>query len=210
MGALRKFRIAAAAAVAAMIALCAIPAFAGPLQSNWRDDASDFDINRLQQMDQWRERAVWEAQHYADGTGDFGALRAALEPQGHAVPARALMGNWRCRNMKMGGVNAYIVYQWFNCRITQANGGLFFQKLNGTLRTQGFLYPENGAWVYLGAASAKGEPPHRYSGRTPSVGAPATPDDQIGLLSGIGDNRLRLEIPGPVEESSYDIIELAR
>ena len=88
MGAPRKFRIAAAAAAAAMIAVFAVPAFAAPLQSSWRDDASDFDINRLQQMDQWRERAVWEAQHYADGTGDFGALRAALEPQGPAVPAR--------------------------------------------------------------------------------------------------------------------------
>ena len=205
MGAPRQVKIAAACAAAAAIAISATAAFAG-----WRDEASDFDINRMQLMEQWRERAVWEAQHYADGTGDFGALRRVLGPQGHTVPARALIGNWRCRNMKMGGVNAYIVYQWFNCRITSANGGLFFQKLNGTLRTQGFLYPENGAWVYLGAASAKGEPPHRYSGRTPSVGAPATPDDQIGLLSGIGNNRLRLEIPGPVEESSYDIIELAR
>jgi hypothetical protein len=205
MGAPRRVRIAAALGAAATIAISAFPAFAG-----WRDEASDFDINRMQLMEQWRERAVWEAQHYADGTGDFGALRRALEPQGHTVPARALVGNWRCRNMKMGGVNAYIVYQWFNCRITPANGGLVFQKLNGTLRTQGFLYPENGAWIYLGAQSAKGEPWHRYSGRTASAGAPATPDDQIGLLSGIGDNRLRLEIPGPVEESSYDIIELAR
>ena len=90
------------------------------------------------------------------------------------------------------------------------NGGLFLQKNDGSLRTEGFLYPENGAWIYLGAQSALGEPWHRYSGRTASVGAPATPDDQIGLLSGIGNNRLRLEIPGPVEESSYDIIEFAR
>ena len=43
-----------------------------------------------------------------------------------------------------------------------------------------------------------------------AFGAPATPDDQIGLLTGIDNNRLRLEIPGPVEESTYDIIEFAR
>lgn len=205
MGAPRKVRIAIALGVG--IAISATAAIA----ANWRDQASDFDINRLQLLEQWREKAVWEAQHYADHTGNFAAIRETLEPQGHTVPAQALVGNWHCRNMKMGGVNAYIVYQWFNCSIRPANGGgLFFQKNDGSLRTQGFLYPENGAWIYLGAQSAKGEPWHIYSGRRDSIGAPATPDDQIGLLSGIGNNRLRLEIPGPVEESSYDIIELAR
>ncbi len=112
--------------------------------------------------------------------------------------------------MKMGGMNAYIVYQWFDCRIVPMNGGLLLQKTTGSLRTQGWLYPENGAWIYLGSQSARGERLGNYSGRTPSAGAPATPDDQIGLLTGIGNNRLRLEIPGPVEESTYDIIEFAR
>ena len=210
MGAPRKVKIAAAAAAVATIAVTAIAAFAAPLQVSWRDQASDFDINRLQLLEQWREKPVWEAQHYSDSKGDFNAIRETLEPQGRTVPAAALVGNWHCRNMKMGGVNAYIVYRWFNCSIRAVNGGLFFQKNDGSLRTQGTLYPENGAWIYLGAQSALGEPWHQYSGRRDSIGAPATPDDQIGLLSGIGNNRLRLEIPGPVEESTYDIIEFAR
>ena len=210
MGAPRKVKIAAALAAGAMIAISASVAFAATFNASWRNEASDFDINRLQLLEQWRDKAVWEAQHYSDGTGNFQALRAVLEPQGHTVPASALVGNWKCRNMKMGGMNAYIVYGWFNCSITAGRDGLIFRKADGSLRTQGFLYPESGAWIYLGAQSAKGEPWHRYSGRTASVGAPATPDDQIGLLSGIGNNRLRLEIPGPVEESTYDIIELSR
>jgi hypothetical protein len=149
-----------------------------------------------------------EAQTYSDGTGDFNALKQTLEPAGRTIPGQALIGNWRCRNMKMGGMNAYIVYQWFNCRISVVNGGLFFQKPDGTLKTQGFLYPENGSWIYLGAQSAKGEPWHLYSGRRNSLGAPATPDDQIGLLTGIGNNRLRIEIPGrlkspPTTSSSW-------
>jgi Domain of unknown function (DUF4893) len=161
-------------------------------------------------LEQWRDKAISETEHYNGGTGSFDALKSVLEPAGHTVARQSLIGNWHCRNMKMGGIDAYIVYKWFNCRIGVVDGALFFQKNDGSLRTQGFLYPENGAWVYLGAASAKGEPWHRYSGRSASVGAPATPDDQIGMLTGIGDNRLRIEIPGPVEESSYDIIELAR
>ena len=192
----RQVKIAAAALLGAAIL---IPSMA---LANWRNEASDFDIHRLSLLEQWRDKAIWEAQNYRDGTGDFNALRAALEPQGRSVPGQALVGNWRCRNMKMGGMNAYIVYQWFDCSIRAVNGGLLLTKHNGTLRTQGWLYPENGAWVYLGSASAKGERLGRYSGRTPSVGAPATPDDQIGLLTGIGNNWLRLEIPGPVKEST--------
>jgi len=203
MGAPRKVKAAAALICAAIL----IPSLA---LADWRDYASDYDIRRLSLLEQWRDKAIWEAQNYSDGTGDFHALKNVLEPQGRTVPREALIGNWRCRNMKMGGVNAYIVYQWFDCSIRPAGGGLLLTKHTGTLRTQGFLYPENGAWVYLGSQSAKGEPLGRYSGRAPSVGAPATPDDQIGLLTGIGHNRLRLEIPGPVEESTYDIIEFAR
>jgi len=120
-------------------------AFAG-----WRDQASDFDIQRLQILEQWRDKAIWEAQHYSDGTGDFNALKSTLEQQGRAVPVQALIGNWRCRNMKMGGMNAYIVYQWFDCRIVPMNGGLLLQKTTGSLRTQGWLYPETApgfTWV---------------------------------------------------------------
>lgn len=205
MGAPRKVKIAAGLALAASILIPSSLAFA-----DWRNEASDFDIKRLQILEQWRDKAIWEAQHYSDGSGDFNGLRAVVEAQGRTVPGNALIGNWRCRNMKMGGVNAYIVYQWFNCRIVPMNGGLLLEKLDGSLLTRGFLYPENGAWVYLGSQATRGERWQPYSGRNASYGAPATPDDQIGLLTGIGNNRLRLEIPGPVEESTYDIIEFAR
>jgi hypothetical protein len=205
MGAPRKVKFAAAAMLGVATLIPSTLAFA-----DWRDQASDFDIRRLQILEQWRDKAIWEAQNYSDGSGDFNALRAVVEAQGRTVPGDALIGNWRCRNMKMGGVNAYIVYGWFNCRIVPMNGGLLLEKLNGSLLTRGFLYPENGAWVYLGAQTTRGERWQPYSGRSASFGAPATPDDQIGLLTGIGNNRLRLEIPGPVEESTYDIIEFAR
>ena len=71
-----------------------------------------------------------------------------------------------------------------------SNGGLWFEK-SGTQRMAGFLYPQEGMWVYLGAQSAKGEPLHRYSGRAASVGGDINPDDQVGVLVGIGNNHLR-------------------
>ena len=133
-----------------------------------------------------------------------------MEPQGRSIPADVLTGDWRCRQFKLGLMSAYMVYDaWFTCSIRPYRGGLLLEKTGGTQRFSGWLYPEQGAWVYLGASSVRGEPPHRYSGPPPVLGAQVTPDDQIGLLTGIGDNHLRLEMPA-VQESLLDVVEFRR
>ena len=184
--------------------LAATPVFAG-----WQDVAHPADVARLQALPQIRDEAMADAQR-GEGRGDAAAIPRVMQPQGHAVSANALIGNWRCRQMKLGRMSSYMVYdQWFSCNVRPVNGGLLLQKMNGSQRFVGFLFPDRGAWVYLGASSARGEPYHNYSGASPALGAQVTPDAQIGLLTGIGDNRLRLEIPA-VQESLLDVVEFAR
>ena len=78
----------------------------------------------------------------------------------------------------------------------RVNGGLLLQKTNGSQRFGGLSLSRNRAPGFISARpSARGEPWHDYSGASPALGAQVTPDDQIGLLAGIGDNHLRLEIP---------------
>ena len=190
-------------------AAMAVLFMATPVLADWRQQASPADIDRLAQLATIRADALHAAESWR-GQGDLGALRRVMAPEGRTVPARAMLGNWRCREMKLGGISPYMVYKdWFRCSIRAVHGGLMFRKLTGTQRTSGFLYPQDGAWIYLGASSAKNEPWHRYSGRAPSLGAAVTPDDQIGNLAGIGNNHLRLEIPA-TQESLLDVIELAR
>jgi len=190
--------------MALVLSLASTPVFAG-----WRDEAAPADIARIEQLPQIRQAAIQDAQH-GQGRGDWHVIPRVMEPEGRGIPAQALVGNWRCRQIKLGRMSSYMVYdQWFSCNIRPINGGLQLQKMNGSQRFVGLLFPENGAWVYLGASSVKGEPWHSYSGRAPSIGAQVTPDDQIGLLTGIGDNHLRLEIPA-AQESLLDIVEFAR
>jgi len=192
------------APLALALTLAATPSFAG-----WQEQASRADVARLAQLPQIRAAAL-EASQRGRGEGDARVIGPVMNPIGHAIPGQALAGTWRCRQLKLGGMESYMVYSaWFTCSIRPHNGGLMLQKTNGTQRFMGMLYPENGAWVYLGAWSAKGEPWHDYSGATASVGAKVTPDDQIGLLTGIGDNHLRLEIPA-VQESLLDVVEFKR
>jgi|WetSurMetagenome_2_1015567.scaffolds.fasta_scaffold563691_2 hypothetical protein len=196
-------------AEAAVLALLLLSAAA---QAGWRDEAAPGDVERLSHLAEARAQGLQDA---ASGKpGDVAAIQSIL--QSGAVPASAatLKGTWRCRSMKLGGVSPEIVYSWFKCRIADKGGRLFFEKLTGSTRTSGYLYPEGEDYVYLGAAYVASYGPAEkrpaYSGNSASAGASATPDDQIGLLSQLYDGRLRLELPYPVQESSFDVIELKR
>ncbi len=191
------------------IALVAIALTATAASAGWQDVATSFDQQRLARLGEAKQKALAEA-HAGGGAGDAAAIDGALGPESHAPSAGEVVGGWRCRTIKLGGITPYVVYSWFNCRISERGGGLFFEKTSGSQRTNGFLYPGEGGLVYLGASSVVGEPPHAYSGNGASAGAAATPDDQIGILTAIGGNHLRLEMPFPVQESTLDVIELKR
>ena len=197
-------RTARTLALSLAVFLVPSSAFAG-----WQEDASPAEIDRLNQLPQIRDAAIVDARS-GQGQGDPRAIAPVMEPQARTIPADALAGEWRCRQLKLGGISSYMVYDaWFTCSIRPYGDGLLLEKTGGTQRFAGRLYPEQGAWIYLGASSVRGEPRHRYSGPPPMLGAPVTPDDQIGLLTGIGDNHLRLEMPA-VQESLLDVVEFAR
>ena len=177
-----------------LLTLCST-GFIASAWADWRDQVSPRDVDRLAHLSEARNDALQQARQRG-GFGDVRAIRETLQPASHAVPEQALTGNWRCRQIKLGGATGYYVFSWFSCRIAKVNGGIWFEK-NGTQRMAGFLYPQQGMWIYLGAQSAKGEPLHRYSGRAASVGGDINPDDQVGVLVGIGDNHLRLDLPSP-------------
>ena len=195
-------------AAALTFALIATAANAG-----WRDEASQFDAQRLSRLDESRAKGLDGASRGASPS-DLAAIDSVIHAQVTTASPSALTGVWRCRTIKLGGLTPDVIYSWFRCRISERGGALFFEKLSGSQRTSGFLYSEGSGYVYLGASyvTAYGPPekPPVYSGRGASAGAAATPDDQIGLLSLLADGRARLELPYPVQESTFDVLELKR
>ena len=193
---------------AAFLTLAA-PGLIDSAWADWRDQVSPQDVEKLAHLNDAREDALDQARHRG-GRGDVRAIRAVFDPAPHAVPEQSLSGTWRCRQIKLGGMTGYYVFDWFKCRISRVNGGLWFEK-SGTQRMARYLHSQEGMWIYLGAQSAKGEPIHRYSGHAVSAGEEINPDDQVGVLVGIGNNHLRLDLPTPgTQESDFDAIELIR
>jgi hypothetical protein len=178
--------------------------------AGWQDAASAFDASRLGKLSESRAKGISEAEQGAPRE-DLAAIHSVLDAQPTQISVGALTGIWRCRTIKLGGMTPDVIYSWFKCRIGGRDGRLTFEKLTGSQRSYGTLYPDtSGGYVYLGASSVANEPRHFYSGSGASVGAPGTPDDQIGLLLATGAKSARIEFPYPVQESTFDVIELKR
>ena len=179
-------------------------------QAGWEDVASPYDVQRLERLEEARAKGM-DAADAGRIERDSRAVHAALTGRVYPVSRGELMGSWRCRTAKSGGILPGIGYDWFHCRVSERDGHLFFEKLSGTQLLAGWLYPhEGGGYVLLGAWSVNGEPTHAYSGNGVSAGAKTSPDDAIALVSAAGPGHVRLEFPFPGQESVYDVMELRR
>ena len=138
------------------IAALAVVTLTGTAKADWHDQITRYDV-AASRSSRTIPRPGPERSRRRGGTGDIRAVQRLFAPEPRSVPERRSGRNWRCRQMKLGGMTGYYVFDWFRCRITRVNGQLWFEK-TGTQRMAGYLYPSNGMWIYLGAQSARGEP----------------------------------------------------
>lgn len=177
---------------------------------DWRTVATDGDTARLTRLDDaWRE-ALSEARAAGFGA-ELRTLGALVDPNaGQAGRLQPPPSEYRCRTFKLGKMGetglGYVAYPAFRCLVELTPGGdLILSKMTGSQRTRGLIYPDTDRrLVFLGAqAWGAGETGFPLYGEQPQR-------DQIGVVERIGDNRWRLVLPYPKQESKLDILELAR
>jgi hypothetical protein len=191
--------------LAALLVFAALPAFAA-----WQDDVNAYDQGRLFRLGQSRIDGLRQAEHGAPKK-DLDAIHGALDRPMGPISGRQLLGTWRCRQMKLGGLTPSIVYDWFSCRVRQTKNGLYFEKVTGTEKISGYLDEYgDGRLLLLGALTVKKERPKPYSGANTGSGAVTTSSDAIGVISSAGPGHALIEFPYPAIESDYDIMELRR
>jgi len=190
----------------AVLSIASLLAFGTPALAGWEDEISDFDRNRLNMLEEAKAKGLEEAR----GSGEYAAIQSLLSLDRRDASRSELVGNWRCRIMKLGGPFPAIVYTWFRCRVRETANGLYFEKLSGSQRSSGYLDPGNGGWVYLGTLTVNDEPQKPYSGANEGAGSPVTHTDEVAFVTKVGEGHMRMEFPFPHLESTFDVIELSR
>ena len=178
----------------------------GVVLSDGRGVISAADRDRYQRREAAWTLALQQARRQP-GSGDLSSLGDLIVPDAARPSVTPPVGAYRCRTVKLGSQGGeeglgYVVYGWFACRIEQTPAGLKFSKLTGSQRPSGLLYPENDRhMVFLGSMAPASEPAARAYGLRPER-------DMLAVVERIGEQRWRLVIPWPANESNLDLIEL--
>ncbi|MET0308590.1 MAG: DUF4893 domain-containing protein [Sphingomonas sp.] len=201
-------QIAAAAVLAVTLGGCSVYREATSARldpdANWRAIATDSDRDSLRTWRQAWDEALPEAKEADAKT--IAADPVLFDPDRALTDPVPPAGNYRCRTFKLGkggtAVTGLVIYPWAECSITDEGKIHGLNKLSGSQRPTGLLYPDTKARaIFLGTLVLGDESaPLRYGiddGR-----------DVIGYIEQIEAKRWRLVMPYPRFESKLDVIEL--
>jgi hypothetical protein len=177
-------------------------------QAGWEEHATPYDVDRMKRLSESRAAGLSEAD--TGNPRDVAAIHGVLDRGAQPASLSELSGHWRCRSMKLGGMERTKVYAWFSCHIGERDGRAFFAKDSGSQHFGGALYDNGGSYVLLAGMNVAHTPTAMYSGGRDYIGADITPSDAVGLLSSTGPRSARIEFPWPAQESVFDVIELRR
>ena len=159
------------------------------------------DTTRLEQYETTRASALAEAR--AGAAADVAKLEAMISSRDMSMQGFDLGGKWKCRTIKVGKSLPLIIYQSFDCRVSDDGSGWRLEKLSGSQRTTGRFFDDGDARLtYLGSGFMRDENSKAYGS------GPET--DQVGYAFRNKAGGWRIEFPAPINESALDILEFQR
>ena len=173
--------------------------------TNWRQVATQDDKDRLRE---WRS-AFTSALAAARKSGHGAQIDregALLNPDAALANGAIPNGMYRCRVIKLGAKAAgnldYVSYPGFSCQLRPTHQVQRLDKLSGSQRYAGVLFPNDAVReVFLGALVLGDE------SRVLQYGQDQT-RDVAGYVERIGPDRWRLIMPKPHFESQFDVMEM--
>jgi hypothetical protein len=172
---------------------------------SWREMASDDDRERLRE---WRTAFVKgvAAARGAGHSADIDREGALLDPDSALADPAIPNGRYRCRVTKLGaqgdGLLDYVAYPAFACVIGRDGSLQRLDKVGGSQRYVGILYPGDAIrQIFLGTLVLGDERRAMQYGQDEARNV-------AGHLERIGPQRWRLVMPSPHYESLVDVMEL--
>ncbi|HEX6926751.1 MAG TPA: DUF4893 domain-containing protein [Longimicrobiaceae bacterium] len=171
----------------------------------WSAVITEEDRERLNRLPEAWTTALAQAREagFGDELSDLGEL---VNPNTVLPDPAPPPGSYRCRTIKLGTQSdllAFVSYGWFGCRVTQSGDTLRLEKVSGSQRQQGTLYPnDDRRLMFLGTVTmGSGEGPGPAYGTDPER-------DVVGVMERFAPERWRLVQPWPHFESVLDLLEL--
>jgi uncharacterized protein DUF4893 len=172
----------------------------------WKDVATADDRQRLAD---WRASFVnaVDAARKGGHAADIAREGTLLEPDAALGPPGIADGMYRCRVIKLGaksdsGGLPYVSYPSFACRVKADRGLQRFNKLTGSQRYVGLIFPGDALReVFLGTLVLGDETRALQYGQDQLR-------DVAGYVERIGSNRWRIIMPKPHFESQLDVMEM--
>lgn len=172
----------------------------------WKEVATDDDRQRLAD---WRTTfvAALDAARKGGHAADIAREGALLEPDAALGPPGIPNGIYSCRVIKLGakadsGGLPYVSYPPFVCRVKADRTLQRFNKLNGSQRYVGLVFPGDPIrQIFLGTLVLGDETRALQYGQDELR-------DVAGYVERIGPNRWRIVMPKPHFESQLDVMEL--
>ena len=177
---------------------------ATPAVRSWQEVATSDDRERLREWRSAFTKAIEQARA-GGNAADVEREGMLLQPDA-AIGGTIPNGNYSCRVIKVGakseGMLNFVAYPAFRCRVSQQGSAQHFDKLTGSQRPHGTLYPADQLRQVMLGTMVLGDETRAYQyGRDADR-------DLAGWVEKIGDNRWRLVMPYPRFESTLDVMEL--
>ncbi|MQA92802.1 MAG: DUF4893 domain-containing protein [Gemmatimonas sp.] len=201
---------AASLALSLLLTACATgptpaPPSGGATASAWTAAIVPEDQDRLRRLPEAWSTALAQARDAGYGP-ELAALGALGDPGATLPDPEPPPGRYRCRTVKVGSQSAllpFVAYAWFDCEITRSAGGLRLDKVTGSQRQQGTLYPDTDhRLVFLGGLALGSD-----EAQAPSYGADRD-RNVVGVMERFAPERWRLVQPWPRFESNLDLLEI--
>jgi len=171
----------------------------------WKEAATGDDRQRLAD---WRTTFVnaVQAASKAGHSADIAREGVLLQPDAALGPPGIANGMYRCRVIKLGAKDTgglpYVTYPPFVCRVKADRGLQRFNKLSGSQRYVGLIFPGDPIrQVFLGTLVLGDETRALQYGQDQLR-------DVAGFVERIGPDRWRIIMPKPHFESQLDVMEL--
>ncbi|MEO6226211.1 MAG: DUF4893 domain-containing protein [Sphingomicrobium sp.] len=173
--------------------------------TDWRQVATEADRLRLREWRSTFNAAIAAARRSGHGA-DIDREGVLLKPDAALAGGPIANGDYRCRVIKLGaqspGMLDYIAYPAFACRVSADRGLQRLDKLSGSQRYAGLIFPNDAVrQLFLGALVLGDESRALQYSQDPSR-------DVAGYVERIAPRRWRLIMPRPRFESRMDVMEL--